>query len=296
MNRFINQWSKGSYGPKEVTQALLIIVLFFFLGNLPASLVFSQYGISNVVEAEKQIGFYRLFMLQMFPFVAVLGAFVLVALKIHKVQWLDWITQRSKPSWKKMGLAFVGWSVFLTITFFFQWYLVPGNLRWNFQPIPFFGALVLLIGMLPLQVLAEELLFRSYALQGLTARTKKPWMAVLISGVMFGLMHLGNPEVKEYGGLILVLYCALGIFLSLMTALDGGIEIAFGFHLANNLFSGLLVTSKEQALQIPALFSTDVGSLDAQGLLILLLGLVLFFMVFRRLYAWRVSTLMQNIP
>ncbi|MFM7388989.1 MAG: lysostaphin resistance A-like protein [Bacteroidota bacterium] len=296
MTRFINHWSKGSYGPKEVAQALLLMVLFFFLGNLPASLVFAHYGISNLFDAEKQIGFYRLFMLQMFPFVAVLVAFFLVGLKIHKVQWLDWITQRSKPSWKKMGLAFALWSVFLTITFFFQWLLAPENLRWNFQPIPFFGALVLLIGMLPLQVLAEELLFRSYALQGLTARTKKPWLAVLISGLMFGFMHLGNPEVKEYGVLILVLYSALGIFLSLMTALDGGIEIAFGFHLANNLSSGLLVTSKEQALQIPALFSTDSGSLDAQGMLLLLLGLVLFFIVFRRLYAWRVGSLMQNIP
>lgn len=296
MISFVQNWEKGSYGAKEVTQSLILIILFFIIGNLPATLVFAHLGVSGLHEASLKLGFHALFMLQMVPFLTVLVAFYLAVNFVHKVTNLDWITERPRPSLKKIAFAFAIWSSFLILTVLLQWLLSPKSLTWNFEPLAFFSTLFLLLFFLPLQVLAEELLFRAYALQGLTARLKKPWLAALLSGIMFGLMHLGNPEIKVYGYSFIILYCVLGVFLSVITALDGGIELAFGFHVANNLFSGILVTSKDQALQLPALFSTETGSFDALSLGLLIIGLAAFFILASRRFLWNFGSLIQNIP
>jgi membrane protease YdiL (CAAX protease family) len=293
---FLDQWKLGSYGAKEVAQSLLLILLFFFIGNLPAGIVFAQYGVTNLHQASELLGFHIVFLLQMIPFIAVLMAFHYSRSMIHKVQWKHWVTERTNPSIRRILWAFGFWSTFMVLSVLLQGILEPQSLTWNFDPRSFGIALILLLVFLPLQVLAEELLFRSYALQGLNARLKKPWLAVCLSGVMFGMMHLGNPEIQEYGMSLLLLYSVLGIFLSAISALDGGIELSFGFHLANNLFAGILVTSKDQALQIPALFTTNSGSMDERSVVFLLVGLMLFFLLFKRLFGWKINSLIQNNP
>jgi membrane protease YdiL (CAAX protease family) len=293
---FLDQWKLGIYGTKEVAQSLLLILLFFFLGNLPASVVFAQFGVTNLHQASALLGFHIVFLLQMIPFITVLLAFHWSRSLIHKVHWRNWVTVRTNPSIKRILWAFGFWSTFMVLSVLFEVVLNPQSLNWNFDPTSFGIALTLLLVFLPVQVLAEELLFRSYALQGLNARLKKPWLAICLSGVMFGMMHLGNPEIQEYGTPLLLLYSVLGIFLSAISALDGGIELAFGFHLANNLSAGILVTSKDQALQIPALFSTNSGSMDEQSVVFLLIGLTLFFLLFKRLFGWKIDSLIQNIP
>lgn len=296
MISFIDQWKLGAYGAKEVAQSLLLILLFFFIGNLPASIVFAKHGVVDLHTATQVLGFQTVFMLQMIPFIAVLLAFLYSIKRIHKVDGLTWVTARAKPSVSKVLLAFAFWSTFMLLTVLVQFAVNPQSLAWNFEADSFFRALLLLLLFLPLQVLAEELLFRSYALQGLNARLKKPWLAAVLSGIMFGMMHLGNPEIKEYGMVFILAYSVLGTFLSIITALDGGIELAFGFHFANNLWAGILVTSKEQALQIPALFSSNAGSFDGLSMGLLLLGLTAFFALFKRLFGWKLSALIQNNP
>jgi membrane protease YdiL (CAAX protease family) len=296
MISFLDQWKLGAYGTKEVAQSLLLILLFFFLGNLPASIVFAKYGVADLHTAAEVLGFQWVFLLQMIPFIAVLFAFHCSVKWIHKVDWLTWFTVRAKPSLSKALQAFGFWSAFMLLTVLVQYAVNPHSLAWNFDARSFYSALLLLLLFLPIQVLAEELLFRSYALQGLNARLKKPWLAAVLSGIMFGMMHLGNPEIKEYGVVFVLMYSVLGTFLSVITALDGGIELAFGFHFANNLWAGILVTSKEQALQIPALFSSDSASFDALSIGLLLMGLAAFFTLFQRLFDWNLSALIQNNP
>jgi len=296
MNSFINRWSEGSYGIKQVAQTLMLVMLCFFLGNLPAAWVFAHHGIMDLWSASVSLGFDAVFLLQMIPFLAVLAALLIAARKIHKVRLLDWVCKRPQPAFGKVLFGFLCWGGFLICTVLIQKLVSPNSLRWNFDPALFFRALFLLLLFLPLQVLAEELLFRSYALQGLTARLKKPWLAILLSGIMFGAMHLGNPEIQKHGLSLLTVYCVFGIFLSAITALDGGIELAYGFHLSNNLFSAILVTSKDQALQIPSILSSDSGMFDMSSLLLLFLGLTAFYLFSKHRFAWKEASLMQNIP
>jgi uncharacterized protein len=62
-----------------------------------------------------------------------------------------------------------------------------------------------------------------------------------------------------------VYYIGTGLFLGVITLMDEGIELALGFHAANNLVSALLVTSDWSAFQTYSLFkdvSNPSASLD----------------------------------
>ena len=287
-------WERGNYQTKAVVQSVVLIAFFFFIGNLPVSIIMTTRGIVSLTQASAILGFDTLFLLEMLPFLCVLVAILLAVRYIHKVSILTWITARNRISVHRIVFGFLLWGFILVVTTTLQLLAFPGTLNWNFQAGPFFRALLLLVLLLPIQVLAEEFLFRSFALQGLSARLKSVPLAVLLSGTMFGMMHLGNPEIKENGTPFIFIYIFFGVFLALITALDGGIELSFGFHLANNLIAGVMVTSEDQALQLPALFKTDAGNLDLYGIFGFLIGLGLFFFLAYRRFNWKFTVLNRN--
>jgi membrane protease YdiL (CAAX protease family) len=56
----------------------------------------------------------------------------------------------------------------------------------------------------------------------------------LMTSIIFGSVHFGNPEVSKLGILCCV-YIGTGLFLGILTLMDEGMELALGFHAANNL-------------------------------------------------------------
>jgi len=95
----------------------------------------------------------------------------------------------------------------------------------------------------PLQTSFEEYLFRGYLMQGIGVIVKNKWVPLIITSVVFGLLHIANPEVDKLGPVIMVYYIGTGLFLGIITLMDEGMELALGFHAANNLFTALLVTA-----------------------------------------------------
>ncbi|MBD0832118.1 CPBP family intramembrane metalloprotease [Aestuariibaculum sp. TT11] len=73
--------------------------------------------------------------------------------------------------------------------------------------------------------------------------------SLIITSMIFGLLHIANPEVDKLGPVIMVYYIGTGLFLGIMTLMDEGMELALGFHAANNLFTALLVTADWTAFQ-----------------------------------------------
>ena len=78
-------------------------------------------------------------------------------------------------------------------------------------------------------------------------------MPLLVTSVLFGLMHAANPEVEKMGFIIMLYYIGTGLFLGILTLMDEGLELALGFHAANNLIGALLLTSDWSALQTNSL-------------------------------------------
>jgi hypothetical protein len=97
--------------------------------------------------------------------------------------------------------------------------------------------------MIPLQTSFEEYLFRGYLMQGIGVLTKNRWLPLIVTSVIFGALHMANPEVDKLGNIIMIYYIGTGFFLGIMTLMDEGMELALGFHAGNNLIAALLVTA-----------------------------------------------------
>jgi membrane protease YdiL (CAAX protease family) len=103
--------------------------------------------------------------------------------------------------------------------------------------------------MVPLQTSFEEYLFRGYLMQGLGVLSKSRWVPLFITSIAFGLLHIANPEIEKIGYILLIHYIGTGFLLGIMTLMDEGLELALGFHAANNLIASLLLTADWTAFQ-----------------------------------------------
>lgn len=90
------------------------------------------------------------------------------------------------------------------------------------------------VGALFVAALAEEVLFRSLALQATAAFTRRVIVLCLVNGVLFAAIHLYADPV------VFVSLAIAGALWAWVTLELGGIEFATGAHLANNLCVVLL--------------------------------------------------------
>ncbi len=158
-------------------------------------------------------------------------------------------TSRSKIDWNRVFFSFGLWSLFTIVTTVASYYVSPQDFVFNFKPKEFAVFVVLALLLIPLQTSFEEYLFRGHMLQGLGLATKTRWIPLFVTSILFGIMHISNPEVDKLGMVIMFYYIGTGLFLGILTLMDEGLELALGFHAANNLVGALLVTSDWSAFQ-----------------------------------------------
>jgi hypothetical protein len=197
-------------------------------------------------------------------------------------------TGRKKADWNRILFSFAVWGLFSVLSIGILYYLTPENFVINFDSSKFFIFLLLAIILIPLQTSFEEYLFRGYLLQGLGVLTKNKWFPLIFTSVMFGLMHIANPEVVKLGPIIMVYYIGTGFFLGIITLMDDGLELALGFHAANNLVGALLVTSDWSAFQTHSILK-DVAEPSA-GFDVLLPVLIIYpilLFIFGWKYGWK---------
>lgn len=206
---------------------------------------------------------------------------------IHGQSITSLTTSREKIDWKRVFFSFSVWGGFTAITTLILYWLSPESFVINFDPVKFFPFLLLALLLIPLQTSFEEYFFRAYLMQGIGVVTKSRLIPLLITSITFGLMHIANPEVGKLGMIIMVYYIGTGFFLGIMTLMDEGLELALGFHAANNLIGALLVTADWTAFQTHSILK-DVSEPSA-GFDVLFPVLVIFpilLFIFGKKYKW----------
>jgi uncharacterized protein len=173
---------------------------------------------------------------------------------VHPQSIRSLTTSRKKVDWKRILFAFGLWGGITILLTGIDIVLSPEDYAFNFQALPFIKLFLIGLLLIPLQTSFEEYLFRAHMMQGLGIMAGNRWLPLLITSLLFGLMHLGNPEVEKLGTGILVFYIGTGLFLGIITLMDEGLELALGFHAANNLVTALLVTSDWTAFQTNSIF------------------------------------------
>ena len=171
-------------------------------------------------------------------------------------------TSRPKIDWNRVFFSFGLWSLITIVTTVVSYYASPEDFVLNFKPKEFAVFVVLALLFIPLQTSFEEYLFRAHMLQGLGLATKTRWIPLVVTSFLFGIMHIANPEVEKLGLIIMFYYIGTGLFLGILTLMDEGLELALGFHAANNLVGALLITSDWSAFQTHSILK-DVSEPNA---------------------------------
>lgn len=223
----------------------------------------------------------------MISFVFALTGVYYVVTKLHHQSFLSVTTSRKKIDVKRILFSFLLWAGFSILSFLYVYFKSPENFIWNFKLIPFLVLVLIGTILIPIQTSTEEYVFRGYLMQGFANLAKNKWFPLLITSLIFGSMHWFNPEVTKMGNIIMIYYIGTGLFLGVITLMDEGIELALGFHAANNLVGALLITSDWSAFQTHSIFkdlSEPSAGFDVILPVVIVYPILLF--IFSKKYNW----------
>ncbi len=220
----------------------------------------------------------------------VVGFFVVLGwtLLVHQQSITSLTTSRKKIDWKRIFYAFGLWGGITILLTGIGIYFSPENYELNFNLGKFIPLAIIAVLLIPLQTSFEEYLFRGHMMQGIGLMAKNRWVPLIITSTLFGLMHAANPEVEKLGPGIMIYYIGTGFFLGILTLMDEGLELALGFHAANNLITALLVTSDWTAFQTDSIYkdvSDPVLGWDILIPVFVIYPILLF--IFSRKYGWK---------
>ena len=225
----------------------------------------------------------------MLPFLGGLLCLFLAVKLIHKLPLITFTTTRKSIDWKRVGFSFLLWGCISSLFIIIDYNMSPENYIINFQLNNFLILLVIAIILIPIQTSFEEYMFRGYLMQGIGVISKTRLLPLILTSLIFGGLHIANPEVEQLGYTIMVYYIGTGLFLGILTLMDDGMELSLGFHAANNFFTALLVTSDWSALQTYSVFK-DISEPGKASFIEIFLPVFVVFpillFIFSKKYKW----------
>ncbi|PPK94984.1 hypothetical protein LY01_01737 [Nonlabens xylanidelens] len=208
---------------------------------------------------------------------------------VHQQSLTNFTTSRKKIDWKRIFTMFFLWGTYSTITILLAVYVAPDNFELQFNWTKFLPLLIISLLMFPFQTSFEEYLFRGQLLQGLGIVTKSRAVSWIVTSILFGVMHAANPEVEKLGPIIMIFYIGTGLVLGAMTLLDEGLELALGFHAANNILAALLMTSTWTAIQTDSVYldTSVVPEFGIMDTLPIFIGYPILLIILGKIYKWK---------
>ena len=268
-----------------------IVIIFSILGQLPLSFFITSEAISEAggdpMIALRNLDKNLQLFLILIPFVFGFLGLYLVIKNLHNRNFVSITTSRSKVDWRRIIHSFILWGSIIIIFISADFFINSEDYQINFKFEKFFILLIIGFILIPIQTSLEELLFRGYLFQGFSLYFKRPWIGLFLTSFIFGCLHIFNPEVQKLGLGILIYYIGTGLFLGIITLMDQGIELALGFHAANNLITALLVTSSWTAFQTESiLIDISDPSLVGETIISMLILYPLFYIYMYKKYKW----------
>ena len=294
---YIKQVFKNKHDWWLYLAGLALIVIAVVLGQIPHTVVLFSKALQSGVELggldpNKMMQLLEsnlnLFLMLLSFAVGLLGLFIVVKF-LHKQSITSLTTSRSKIDWKRFWFAFLFWGFISVIMIMIDYQSSTENYVFNFELKPFLILVAIAVIFVPLQTSFEEYLFRGYLMQGIGVICKNKWVPLTVTSVLFGMLHLANPEIDKLGYILLVHYIGTGFFLGIITLMDEGLELALGFHAANNLFTALLVTADWTAFQTNSIFrdisDPDIGAFEIFSSVLIIYPILIF--IFAKVYKWK---------
>tara|TARA_R110002049_G_scaffold82223_11_gene209329 strand:+ start:3255 stop:4223 length:969 start_codon:yes stop_codon:yes gene_type:complete len=295
----MNYIEQAYKGKNEWYHWVLTIVLVFFgwqiLGVMPLVMAaaakseniaqFTEFAQDSFMTAGIDKNFFLFLMIFTF-FMGMIFLFIGVKY-IHKRTITSLITSRDKIDCKRFFYGVLVWGILALVLSYVGILMAPENFTWNFNGKPFFILLAISFLFMPFQTSFEELLFRGYFMQGIGILAKNRWVPLILTSVVFGLLHGANPEVAKLGQITMVFYIGTGLFFGIVTLMDEGTELALGLHAINNITAAFFITTDWTVFQTDALYiDTSEPSVSWEMFLPVFVLYPLMLFVFSKKYGW----------
>jgi membrane protease YdiL (CAAX protease family) len=277
-----NEWWRILVTTLLTSGVFIVNMILFFL--IPEDILKQSTDLAKSMSSTTSL------LVNLIPFAFLLGLLFLLVSNLHERSIISLTTSRRKVDLKRVFFSF-GLIVFLTLlSFGISYYTDHSQIVWNFQPTKFTILLILSLLLFPFQIGLEEYLFRGYFMQQIGIVARNRWTPLVITSVLFGLLHSANPEVAEMGYGVMSFYIGTGFLLGIMTLMDEGMELALGFHFGNNLMAAILVTTNYSALQTDALFKytgkeNSADTLNEMIISMLIIYPIILFILAKK-YKW----------
>jgi membrane protease YdiL (CAAX protease family) len=128
------------------------------------------------------------------------------------------------------------------------------NMRWTAGLVPP-GTLFATFGLILLSAANEELVFRGFPLQVLVEGIGR-WPAILAMSLLFGALHLTNPNASVLG---VVNTIVAGILLSLAYVKTRSLWLPYGIHIGWNLGLGFVFGFPLSGVDLASLWTTGAA-------------------------------------
>lgn len=235
----------------------LLLLIIAVVITLVAQAIFLV--IASLVEGNMDFMNYpplTLLIVTMLPFGFLLISLIVGIVVLHKQGIFTIFTQKKKFNWNLLLKSAILWFVLSGLSDLVLSILQPGNYQFSFSLTVFLPYILFAIVLIIIQITAEEVLFRSYLLQGFFRLFHLPWLAIIFQALLFGILHGANPEVSNYGLLTTMpFYIGIGLLLGWLSVKFKGLEIALGLHFANNFYATAMVTFSGSSIPSPAIFT-----------------------------------------
>ena len=209
--------------------------------------------------------------------------------RLHKKSLTQATTGRGSFDYSRfLYAALVGLCVLILIILAYRFIL---GIEVTFQSLDLWVYLpfvLIALVLIPIQASFEEALFRGYIMQGLSLLTRNRLVLAVVTAAIFTVPHLLNPEPLAFGFAIYILgLVSIGVVFAALTLLDGGIELAAGYHAINNLFLGLIANNDVSALATPSLFVVNMSQAPLLAVYFVdIFGWALLIVILNQKYKW----------
>jgi len=298
MNHLESSFSGKNSFWRYVVMFAAVLIASNTIGAIPLLIAYAMKASSNpeviseiaanpsdlsVLGLEPNLGLF----IMLFPFIAGLLTFILLVKPLNNRTYKITINGTGIFRWNRFLISALVWLILSAVYFFIYLKADPSN----FTLLNTSASLLILIAVslifIPFQAAFEEILFRGYLMQGIAVLARNRWFPLLMTSLLFGLMHAFNPEVKEFGFFTMMpQYVLFGLVFGIITLLDDGIEAAMGAHAANNIFLCVMVTNNSSALQTPAVFEQQNVFPWTEFTALLVTGIIFVF-ILKVIFKWK---------
>ena len=196
---------------------------------------------------------------------------------IHHKTIINLINTISRFNWMRMLKGAGLWSILMGAALLVDVILNPSSVKLSFD-LPFLTLLIISLIIFSIQASFEEIFFRGYLMQGIGLLTRKPFIPLFITTVIFAIGHFWNGENFATGLAAVFNMFIFGMVLGIITLGENSLETSIGAHIANNIFVTTLVNGVDFVGDSPSLLTTGIG--PSAGVPYFVLPFILLTVVF----------------